>query len=156
MSTSSLPAHFSTHSGLFPLSFHLLKNKVLRPQSVADRSHIPLTGSLGHCGHLLDLGLVPSPVDFDPASFSCLLCSFSSCSGCLLSRGQLFATPWTVACRLLYLWNVPGKNTGVGSCFLLQRIFPTQGLNPHLLWLLRWQADSLSLSHLGGFSSSPA
>ena len=26
------------------------------------------------------------------------------------------------------LWNSPGKNTGVGSHFLLQRIFPTQGL----------------------------
>ena len=27
----------------------------------------------------------------------------------------------------------PGKNTGVGSHFFLQGIFPTQGLNPHLL-----------------------
>ena len=27
----------------------------------------------------------------------------------------------------------PGKNTGVGSHFLLQGIFPTQGSNPHLL-----------------------
>ena len=26
-----------------------------------------------------------------------------------------------------------GKNTGVGCCFLLQGIFPTQGSNPHLL-----------------------
>ena len=30
-------------------------------------------------------------------------------------------------------WNVPGKNTGVGSHPLLQGIFPTQGLNPGLL-----------------------
>ena len=29
-------------------------------------------------------------------------------------------------------WNSPGQNTGVGSCFLLQGIFPTQGLNPDL------------------------
>ena len=29
-------------------------------------------------------------------------------------------------------WNFPGQNTRVGSCFLLQRIFPTQGLNPCL------------------------
>ena len=28
--------------------------------------------------------------------------------------------------RLLCLWNSPGKNTGVGSCSLLQRIFLTQ------------------------------
>ena len=26
-------------------------------------------------------------------------------------------------------WNSPGQNTGVGSLFLLQGIFPTQGLN---------------------------
>ena len=30
-------------------------------------------------------------------------------------------------------WNSPGKNTGVGSHFLLQGIFPTQGLNSGLL-----------------------
>ena len=27
-------------------------------------------------------------------------------------------------------WDFPGKNTGVGCYFLLQGIFPTQGLNP--------------------------
>ena len=51
--------------------------------------------------------------------------------------------------RLLWPWDFPGKNTGVGCHFLLQRIFPTQGLNPHLLCLLHWQVDSLPLSHLG-------
>ena len=40
-----------------------------------------------------------------------------------LSRVQLFATPW----------KLPGQNIGVGSLFLLQRIFPTQGLNQGLL-----------------------
>ena len=30
-------------------------------------------------------------------------------------------------------WNFPGWSTGVGSLFLLQGIFPTQGLNPDLL-----------------------
>ena len=43
-------------------------------------------------------------------------------------------------------WDFPGKNPGVGFHFLLQRIFPTQGQNPHLL---RWQADSLPLSYQG-------
>ena len=33
---------------------------------------------------------------------------------------------------LLCPWNFPGKNSGVGSHFLPQGIFPTQGLNPHL------------------------
>ena len=40
----------------------------------------------------------------------------------------------------------PGKNTGVGCHFLLQGIFLTQGSNP---CLLRWQAVSLPLNHLG-------
>ena len=35
--------------------------------------------------------------------------------------------------RLLRQWDFPGKNTGVGCHFLLQEIFPTQGLNPGLL-----------------------
>jgi len=29
-------------------------------------------------------------------------------------------------------WNSPGQNTGLGSCSLLQGIFPTQALNPGL------------------------
>ena len=50
--------------------------------------------------------------------------------------------------RLLYPWNFPGKNTGAG-CLPSPGIFLTQGSNPHLFCLLLWQADSLSLSHLG-------
>ena len=30
------------------------------------------------------------------------------------------------------IWDSPGKNTGVGSHSLLQRIFPTQGSSLHL------------------------
>ena len=41
---------------------------------------------------------------------------------------------WPIS--LLCSWNFPGKITGVGCHFLLQEIFPTQGLNPHLLCLL--------------------
>ena len=43
--------------------------------------------------------------------------------------------------------DFPGKNTGVGCHFLLQRILPTQGWNPCLLCLLHWQADSLPGRH---------
>jgi len=50
--------------------------------------------------------------------------------------------------RLLCPWNSPGKNTGMGCHFLLQRIFPTQGSNLCLLHVLHSQADSLPLSHL--------
>ena len=35
--------------------------------------------------------------------------------------------------RLICPWNFPGKNTGVGCHFLLQRIFPSQRSNLHLL-----------------------
>ena len=44
------------------------------------------------------------------------------------------------------LWNSPGQNTEVGSHFLLQGIFPTQGSNPdlpHCRWIL------YQLSHQG-------
>ena len=67
----------------------------------------------------------------------------------LLSHVQLFATLQAVASRLLCPWDSPGKNTGVGCHFLLQGIFPNKELNPCLLCLLHWQADSLPLSHLG-------
>ena len=39
----------------------------------------------------------------------------------------------------------PGKSIGVACHALLQRIFPTQGSNPHTLHLLHWQAGSLPL-----------
>ena len=45
----------------------------------------------------------------------------------------------------LHPWGSLGKNTGVGCYALLQGIFWTQRLNPCLLCLLHWQADSLSL-----------
>ena len=41
--------------------------------------------------------------------------------------------------------DFPGKNTEVGFHALLQGIFLTQGLNPHLLCVLDWQADSSPL-----------
>ena len=54
----------------------------------------------------------------------------------------LFVLKWNERCsvvsdsfrphRLYSPWNSPGHNTGVGSCSLLQGIFPTQGSNPGL------------------------
>ena len=66
----------------------------------------------------------------------------SSLHTLLLSHVQVHRLYLT---RLLCPWNSPRKNTGVGCCFLLQGIFPTQGSN---LCLLHWQVDSLLLSHL--------
>ena len=48
--------------------------------------------------------------------------------------------------RLLWPWNSPGKNTGVGYHSLLQRIFLTEGLNTGLL---HCRHISWSLSHQG-------
>ena len=54
--------------------------------------------------------------------------------------------PWQEPpARLLCPWDSPGKNTGVGCHFLLQRIIPTQGSNLPLLCLLHWQVGSLPL-----------
>ena len=61
-----------------------------------------------------------------------------------------FAASWILAHQPPFCpWNFPGRNTGAGCHFLLQSIFLIQGLNPSLLCLLLWQADSLPLCHLG-------
>ena len=73
------------------------------------------------------------------------VCTFSCFCGV-----PLIVIPGAVAHRLLVHEDFPGKNAGVGCQFLLQRIFPTQGLNlfPAL------QAGSLPLSHQGSLSSA--
>ena len=63
-----------------------------------------------------------------------------------LSHVWLFATPWTV-------WNSPGQNTWLGSLSLLQGIFPTQGLNPHLP---HCRQNLYQLSHKGSPRILPA
>ena len=51
------------------------------------------------------------------------------CAWCsVVGRVQLFATLWTVAHQLLCSWDFPGKNTGVGCHFLLQRNLPDPGI----------------------------
>ena len=50
--------------------------------------------------------------------------------------------------RLLCLWDLLGKNTGV-ACHSFLGIFLTQGSNPCLLCLLHWQVDSLLLAPPG-------
>ena len=49
------------------------------------------------------------------------------------SRVLLFATLWTVAHQVPLPWDSPGQNIEEGGHVLLQRIFPTQGMKPHLL-----------------------
>ena len=78
--------------------------------------------------------------------FLWLACLWSCVCVQLLSRVQLSAVSWTVAGQAALSVGFPRKAYGVGCHFLLQGIFPTQGLN---LDLLLWQADSLPLSHQG-------
>ena len=82
-------------------------------------------------------------VTFLSASFCLHACSVGSVmSDSLLPHG-LQPT------RLLCPWDSPGKNTAVGYHAFFQGIFLTQESNPCLLYLLRWQVDSLPLSHQG-------
>ena len=52
---------------------------------------------------------------------------------CVCVHGHAFMLSHARLCnplRVLYPWDSPGKNTGVGSHFLLQWISPTQVSNP--------------------------
>ena len=74
-------------------------------------------------------------------------CVNMDCCCCFLVAQLCLTLLWPCGLqptRLNHPWNFPGKNTGMGCHFLLQGIFPTQGLNPCLLC---WQAYSLPLSH---------
>ena len=69
-----------------------------------------------------------------------LLCWCLVAQSCLTLGNPMDYSPTRPLCP----WGFAGKNTGVGCQFLLQGLFPTQGLN---LCLLHCQADSLPLSH---------
>ena len=64
-----------------------------------------------------------------------------SCFNCV----RLFATPWTVACQAPLSMGFSRQEYWSGCHALLQGIFLTQGSDPHLLYLLRWQVGSLPL-----------
>ena len=73
-------------------------------------------------------------------------------SKCVLCPVRLSATPRTVACQAtLSIHGIFWALENIGVCYdaLLQRIFPTQGLNLHLLSLLHWQMCSLPLVPTG-------
>ena len=67
----------------------------------------------------------------------------------LLSPVWLFVISWTVAHQdFLSMESFSGKNSALGCDFLLQGIFPAQGLYPPVPCLLHWQAVSFPVSHL--------
>ena len=83
-----------------------------------ERNHTVTRGTPGTCSSLHTLpsatewGLAPTqvePVIRDSKELQPICVCAQSC-----------VIPWSVATRLLCPWNFPGKNTGVGSHFLLQ------------------------------------
>ena len=103
--------------------------------------------------------LIPA-MNYNVSSWWGLVTALGGCGGCGGCGGWqcvcVFVCvsnslwPHELQCaRLLCPWNFPGKNTRVDCHFLLQRIFLTQELNPHLLHLLHWKANSLPLRRLG-------
>ena len=67
----------------------------------------------------------------------------------------------TLCHPMVYPWNFPGKNAGVGCHSILQELFPTQGLNPGLLRCrqilhhLNHQGSSFSCGSPSKLASSP-
>ena len=59
---------------------------------------------------------------------------------------QLFVTPWTVSHQPPLSMEFSRQAYWSGCHFLLQGIFPIQGLNQYLLYLPYWQADSFTTS----------
>ena len=67
----------------------------------------------------------------------------------LFSRVLLFLAPWTVACLAPLSMGFPRQEYWSGLPFTTPGHLPDPGSNPHLLYLLHWQVDSLSLAPLG-------
>ena len=77
------------------------------------------------------------PLDHQESSIIYILMMFLPCSvanSCLTLRPH-----GLYPARPICPWGFPGKNTGAGYHFPLQGIFPIQGWNSSLLWLLHWQ-----------------
>ena len=81
-------------------------------------------------------------VDHESVSLICPCC-LPLCCCAVYSHVWLFATPWTVARQTLLSMEFSRQESKVGCHFLFQGIFPTQGLNLHVLHFLHWEADSL-------------
>ena len=96
------------------------------PRDPRPLSLSPRLGALTqHSLHLAgNPGHVPAP----------RLVSINSAGGLAPKEHLTLCTQRTVAHQAPCPWDLPGKNTGVGCHSLLQRIFPTQGLNPGLVY----------------------
>ena len=68
---------------------------------------------------------------------------------CVCSVMSDSVIPWTVVHQIPLSREFWRKEYRSGLPFSSPRMFPTQGLNPCILYLLHWQADFLAHSHLG-------
>ena len=130
LSSPSPPAlNLSQHQGLFKwvssshqvaISIGVSASTSVLPMNTQDWSSLGWTGwiSLQSNGETLAY----------PIYLRCVLCS--------VSHVWLFVTPWTIAHQAPLSMGFSSKNPGVHNHFLLQGIFPTQGLNLHLPCLL--------------------
>ena len=114
---------------------------------LVDRGHFMLSISSWVCF------LVCIPKDICPIHLTCqsYLYKVAHVHGymCVLSSVWLFATAWTIACQAPLSVGFSRQEYWSGCSTLLQRIFPTQGLNLGLLHLLHWQAGSLPITPPG-------
>ena len=103
--------------------------------SGGDRGGIGNARDTRDAGSVLGLGRFPGEENGNPLQYCCLENS--------VDRGAWWATvhvlqSWTRLSKHGIAWSVETDGHA-----LLQGILPTQGLNPRLLCLLLWQADSL-------------
>ena len=94
-------------------------------------------------GNVSKVGIPTTAVTFQWHKPACMHAQARSCV-------QLFVTLWTVAHQAPLSMGFPRQNYWSGLPSLLQGIFLTQGLNPHLLGLLHWS----SLLQCGFFTTN--
>ena len=108
--------YLMTSSSVFPLFFLASIFPSIRVFSDESALHIRWpkywSFSFSICPSSEYSGLISFRIDW--------LYLFNSCFFCVLSRVQLFATLWTVACQASLSMEFPGKNTGAGCHFLCQ------------------------------------
>ena len=126
-----VPLHFCLSSYYFHPSLSALKytfHKIVR--HCWSHSSLYISWHLAQC-HVLEEPSVGGGVGCVCVCVCVCVCARACTQS--LSHVWLFATTWTIACQAPLSWGFPSKNIGLGCHSLLQGIFLTQGLNPHLL-----------------------
>ena len=104
-------------------------NQELAPsQSKGTRKQRPQSNRKGHA----QLSWGPAVHALGWRSHSIPWIGYVLITACVLSHFNHVRLFGPKPARLLYPWDSPGKNTGLGCHVLLQGVFPTQGSNPCL------------------------